>query len=420
MIVSILTIGDEICIGQVTNTNAAWIAEQFTLNGAQVLFHSVIPDNLTFIKSEVYRLWEYSDVIIATGGLGPTHDDITKKALLKLFNDKLIFSEIAYKNIEKFFKARGREITERNRDQAMLPSQCVVIPNPVGTASGMKFERKGKLLYSLPGVPIEMKTIITESILPELLDKMNSGKRKYFKTFHTCGIPESTLADLIDVENNFEKSVSIAFLPSLRGVRLRFGIEKANQSDANRQFNDIKNILIEKANDFIVGEDNENLVHTIHQLLIKNNKTISVAESCTAGLLGAELSSISGSSKYFLGGVQTYSNNAKISLLNISDDLLNTFGAVSKETAIEMARNVRLKFNSDFGLSITGIAGPEGGTIDKPVGTIWIGISDTIETVAIKYNFGSTRTTNRDLSVTYALYMLFKKLTIENKTYEKI
>lgn len=410
MNISILTIGDEILIGQIINTNAAWLAEQFTLNGFPVLFHSVVPDNESFIKSEVYRLWEWSDVIVATGGLGPTHDDITKKALTKLFNDKLVFSEKTFEQIKMFFKNRGREITERNKDQAMVPSLCQVLNNPLGTAPGMKFEKKGKLLYSLPGVPREMKAITTESIIPELLKLENNSKKRYYKTFHTCGIPESTLADLIDAENTLDSSISLAYLPGIRGVRMRFGTDQENQNDANNTFNNLRKHIIEKAEKYLVGEDENNILNSVAGLLKKHGKTVAVAESCTAGILGAEFTSLSESSAYFLGGFQVYSNESKENILHVRKHTIEKYGAVSEETAIEMAENIRTKFDSDFGISITGIAGPDGGTEDKPVGTVWIGISSEKNTKAKKFNFGSDRNTNRQLSVTYSLFELFQEL----------
>jgi nicotinamide-nucleotide amidase len=410
MKISILSIGDEICIGQVVNTNAAWIAEEFTKQGASIIFHSIIPDNFSFIKSEIYRLWDFSDVIISTGGLGPTHDDITKKALTELFNDKLEFNTKAYAQLEEFFKKRNKKITKRNKEQAMLPSKCEAIINPVGTASGMKFKRKGKLLYALPGVPSEMRAIINESIMNELLPKIKNDINRYYKTFHTAGIAEAPLADLLDVENTFEKNVSIAFLPNLRGVRLRFGIEATKDEDVAKIFANVKQKLHIKIDDYLVGEDDIDITKAVHNLITEKKKTVAVAESCTAGLLGAEFTKLPGSSAFFKGGYQVYSNESKIEVLGVSGKTIEKHGAVSEKTAIEMAEKAKKKFNSDFGISVTGIAGPEGGTDEKPVGTVWIAIADKKETVARKYNFGSTRDKNRELSVSYALYMLYKKL----------
>lgn len=410
MKISILSIGDEICIGQIVNTNAAWIADTFTRQGAQIIFHSIIPDKFSFIKSEVYRLWDFSDVIISTGGLGPTHDDITKKALTELFNDELKFNQKAYDQLNLFFKKRGKTITERNKEQAYLPSKCDILINPVGTASGMKFKRKSKLLYALPGVPSEMEAIIKETILPELLPKIKTDIKRFYKTFQTCGIPEAPLADLIDVENSYSNNISVAYLPGFRGVRMRFGVEETNEENALKTFESIRKNLLTKANDYIVGEDDNNITHAVKDLMLMKESTVAVAESCTAGLLGAELTKLPGSSSFFKGGAIVYSNSSKEKILKVKKETIEKYGAVSEQTAIELADNARKKFNSDFGLSITGIAGPDGGTDDKPVGTVWIGISSKNKSNAKLHQFGSTRERNRELSVTSALYMLYKML----------
>ena len=410
MKISILSIGDEICIGQIVNTNAAWIAEQFTNAGAQIIFHSIIPDNKAFIKSEIYRLWDFSDVVISTGGLGPTHDDITKIALTELFNDKLELSEKALKQVKKFFEKRDKKLTKRNKEQAMLPSKCKIVSNPLGTAPGMRFERKGKLLYALPGVPDEMKAMINETILPALLPNISSDTQKFYKTFNSCGIAEASLADIINAENTFDKSVSVAYLPGIRGTRIRFGIEENDSLKALEIFKKLEKQLYDKAADFIVGVGEKNILHAVTDLLIKQKLTVATAESCTAGLLGAEFTKLPGSSAYYKGGFQVYSNEAKMNLLNVAKDTLDQNGAVSAETAIEMAASIRKKFGSNYGISITGIAGPGGGTDDKPVGTVWIGIANERDTSAHKFNFGSDRLHNRELSVTYSLYLLYRMI----------
>jgi nicotinamide-nucleotide amidase len=409
---SILTIGDEICIGQIINTNAAWIAEKMSSIGLSALFHSSVPDNKELILSELKRLEEASDIVIVTGGLGPTHDDITKDTLLSYYDDEFVLHEDTLKYLENWFSSRNRIINEINKNQALLPSKCRPLKNLAGTAPGMLFEQNSKLLVSLPGVPAEMKYILEYEFLPIAIDyfEKNSKNVQLYLTIKTAGIFESALAELIGSPDNFPKGGTLAYLPSAGSVRLRIGGIADTKVNAQQILDEMKQIIIEKSGKYIVGYGNDSIQSLIASLLIERKLTVAVAESCTGGMLGASFTDLAGSSEYFLGGVIAYSNDIKIDILNVTWHTIEDFGAVSEQTALELSENVRLKFNSDFGISITGIAGPSGGTEDKPVGTVWIGISDTSMKKAKMYRFGNDRGLNRERAVATALLLLKERI----------
>jgi nicotinamide-nucleotide amidase len=410
--ITLLTIGDEICIGQIANTNSAWISEKCTKLGAKVICHSVIRDNKEDMISEINRLIKISDLLIITGGLGPTHDDITKPVLTEYFDDKLEIDKDTLAHLEEMFRERGYKLTERNKGQALIPSKAKVLINNVGTAPGLLFENDNKFVIALPGVPTEMMSIMSEFVLPLIKKKISERKDNaiLYKTYYTTGITESNLADIIGETSEFLQGGSLAFLPSYMGVRLRIGIEEKNIKSAVKKLNTIEKQLYEKAERFIIGDDEDSLISKVAEILKSKRKTVSVAESCTGGLLGAELTSVSGSSAYFNGGAIVYSNDIKEKILDVDRQILIKFGAVSKEVAMQLAKNVRLKFNTDFGIGITGIAGPTGGTAEKPVGMVWISIADSKQIHAKKYLFGKDRYMNRQRAVGTALALLLKEL----------
>lgn len=409
---SILTIGDEICIGQIVNTNSAFIASKCTAIGFNVLIHSIIPDKKELIVAELDRLMSLSDVVVITGGLGPTEDDITKATLCEYFDDKLELHKPTFKFLEKWFSSRGRVMNDLNKSQAYLPSKCKALRNFYGTAPGMLFERDGKVVISLPGVPKEMKFIMEDSVLPYLKEMLNNQKTDIilYKTIHTAGIFESDLAILIGGKSNFPVECSFAYLPSYKGVRLRIGVNTQNFEEGLEKIKKIEDYLMGKISKYVVGADSEDLVWSVSNKLRQKNLTVAVAESCTGGLLGANFTNYSGSSDIFKGGIIAYSNAIKVEILGIEKTTIERFGAVSQQTAEEMAKNVRNKFKTDFGISITGIAGPTGGTPDKPVGTVWIGIADEKQVIAKIFKFGDDREVNRERSVGAALNMLFQEL----------
>ncbi|MDA3844475.1 MAG: competence/damage-inducible protein A [Candidatus Kapabacteria bacterium] len=411
--ISILTIGDEICIGQITNTNVVHISAELTRIGANVLTHSTIGDEKNIMLSEIDRLLKSSDVLILTGGLGPTHDDITKPVLCEYFDDQLIYREQTLENLRKRYSKLNIEMTDRNMRQAQVPSKCISLENSAGAAPGIMFEKDGSYLFSVPGVPGEMRAIMKDHIVPfvkNMIAERNENLVLY-KQIMTYGIFESSLADMIgDIDKLFDKGDSLAFLHSFRGVRLRIGVHGESRRDAETKLAVLEQKIQDKVGEYIYGSGEDSIPSAIGKLLTERKQTLAVAESCTAGMLGKEITSVSGSSAYFSGGVLVYSNEIKEKILDVKHDTLVKYGAVSEQTACELAANVRSKFNADYSLSITGVAGPGGGTEDKPVGTVWIGYSDKNETFAKKYFFGGNREINRERSVANALALLYKKL----------
>lgn len=419
--ISIISIGDEICIGQIVNTNSAWLAARCTELGAEVVAHSTIGDDICVINSEISRLFSHSDLLLLTGGLGPTHDDMTKPALCELFKDYLVLHEPTLKNIVERFRKRGIPMSERNRAQAELPSKCIPLKNTAGTAPGMFFKETfngyTKNLISLPGVPKEMTTIMeNEGLL--LIKKLiaDSGSEiTAYKTLHTTGIAESVLADLIGGAEQFLNGATLAFLPSYYGVRLRIGKKAGSAQLAENDIAEIERIIRERAGKYVIGEGNETLISIVGNQLRYFGKTVSTAESCTGGMLGAAFTEISGSSEFFIGGAVVYSNESKCEFLNVKCETIENYGAVSEQTAIELAIGARNKFKTDFALSITGIAGPSGGTPEKPVGTVYIGIADEMGAEARVYSFSDNRAINRERAVGAALALLLEKLLLISK-----
>jgi nicotinamide-nucleotide amidase len=413
MKIAILTIGDELCIGQIINTNAAWMAQACTGIGGIVLRHITIQDGIDILLDELHSLKKEYDCILMSGGLGPTHDDKTKETLLAYFNDELILHEPTLDSLKARARLRGLPLNQRNMDQALVPSTCTVLENPRGTAPGMLFHVDNVIYVSLPGVPSEMKGIMQDHVIPFLRKhiEQEQGKIPYYHTILTKGIPESALADLIGEPDVFlQKDESLAFLPSYQGVRLRLGILSIDPIQAQLRLMEIQEFLKDAIGEYIYGFGNASLLSVTTDLLIQKQCTISVVESCTGGLLGAEFTKQSGSSAYFIGGLQTYSNALKMQLAHVAPESLEQFGAVSKEVAKEMAIGGRNVLNTTYCLSITGIAGPDGGTQEKPVGTVWIGLASEHEVVSKRFNFGNDRAINRERSVMQAIAMLHDAL----------
>ena len=410
--ISILTIGDEILIGQITNRNAAWLSEKCTRLGCNVLHHATIGDERDAMVGELDRLSDISDIILITGGLGPTHDDITKPVLNEYFDDEYTENQDVLDYLHKFFERRDEKLSDRNKKLAQVPSKCKVLLNKVGTAPGMKFGKNGKYYISMPGVPTEMKQIMNDYVLPFIKERLMETKENVvlYKILQTAGIVESKLADLIGDVDEFIEDGTFAFLPSYKGVRMRIGIHGDDLEKAKDRLDKIEKTVYEKAGEYIYGENDDSLEAAVGRLLKEKGKKVAVAESCTAGMLGAAFTDEAGSSDYFEGGAIVYSNEAKQNILGVREDTLIAHGAVSEETAMELAANVRDRFSTDYGIGITGIAGPGGGTRDKPVGTVWIGIADENGSSATRHVFGDDRAMNRERSVGVALTKIYKKL----------
>ncbi len=409
----IITIGDELLIGQIINTNAAWLSAELTNIGIEVVRHLVISDNPKDIFSSIKKSLSESDIVITTGGLGPTVDDRTKQTICDVFEDKLVFHQPSFDNIVRLFKLRNREVGERQRNQAYIPSKSTALTNLYGTAPGIMFNEAGKFFFATPGVPIEMKYLVKNSIAPILKDyiKANNEPVVLYRTFNAVNIFETQLERLIsDVQELLDNDSSIAFLPNYNGVRLRFGTRKPTFELAKDKLEEYAKVVYQKASDFIISEGEYKLIAEVANLLLTHKKNVAVAESCTGGGLGFEFTKLPGSSAYFVGGVIAYSNEIKMKLLNVSSETLNNFGAVSEQTASEMANNVRQLFNADFGISITGIAGPDGGSPQKPVGTICFGVSSVSSTKTFTFNFGEHRDVNRERSIVKAILLLIDEL----------
>jgi nicotinamide-nucleotide amidase len=408
---AIIAIGDELLIGETINTNSAWLGKELTSLGITINSSIIISDNQDSIIDSIAQLSKINDIIITTGGLGPTKDDITKKAIAKYFEVDLVDDTKTRQHLIEYFTRRGREITEQHLEQALLPSCSSALSNSVGTAPGIFTNKEKKLYFNLPGVPREMKSIFEENMVSIINEFKNIVKDDYYvyKTIYTTGIVESEIAKRISYLDDENESIKFAYLPSYSGVRLRLGVLNSELKLNNNLINDLEYKIKEHLYTHIIEEEKP-ILEAFQEYFIKNKWTISVAESCTGGGLGSLLTELSGSSKILIGGYIVYSNKAKNELLNVQISTLDNSGAVSEETAIELAHNCRLKLNTDFSIAITGIAGPNGGSVEKPVGTVWIGISDSKETKAIKFVFLKNREANRELSKYTALSLLYRKL----------
>lgn len=408
----LITIGDEILIGQIVNTNASFIGERLFSRGISLVKTVVIGDEEKILLDELKDSMQNYDITLITGGLGPTHDDITKPALVKFFNRKPVTDKKVLKHVKKIFSSRNIVMPKINEDQALIPSGSKVMWNANGTAPGICIEKSGKIFIAMPGVPHEMKAIIDNEVLP-MLKKRFSGKSKTIllqKTLLTTGIGESTLSELLGNINELIGDARLAFLPSSWGVRMRINVEAKTRKAAQASLKRIEDKIRKRTGAYLYGTGTDSLERITGKLLLRKRKTLSVAESCTGGLLSSKIVSIPGSSKYYYGGVCTYANIEKLNLLNVKRSTLRDHGAVSEETAIEMAKGVRRLMKTDYSLSITGIAGPSGGTREKPVGLVWVGFSSKEKTYALKFLFGNRRDINIERSVYRALEILRREL----------
>ena len=417
---SICTIGDEILIGQIVDTNSSHISRALNSLGIKVSRMVSIADDHNQIISSLTEELRSNDIVIVTGGLGPTKDDITKKALADLSGtENYCINDAQLAIIHKILSSRGLDVLDINRDQALVPDNCEVILNHLGTAPIMVFrfpeEKFGhkSTLYSLPGVPFEALGALDE-VLQDIKEN-NSISDIYHKTIMTYGIAESALSKKIeDWENNLPSDIHLAYLPNpLTGVRLRLSIYGVNKDEAaarvEKEFNSLKDIL----SDYIYSETEDTLQDNIGRLLIEAGKTISAAESCTGGMISHLFTSVPGSSSYFLGSVTSYANSVKECVLNVPADIIKNHGAVSSECAAAMAEGVRRLTGSDYAVSTTGIAGPTGGTEEKPVGTVWIGVSSEMGTQTYKVQYNGDRQRNIERSSAYALNIIRKKILKE-------
>jgi nicotinamide-nucleotide amidase len=387
----IITIGDELLIGQVIDTNSAWLGQQLSLLGISLYQRTACGDSKEQILSCLKDAENRSDIIIITGGLGPTKDDITKKTMCEYFNTTLVVDEKVLEWVTRIFRMRKMEMLETNLQQAMIPANSKTLWNRSGTAPGMWFDINNKIFISLPGVPFEMKTIFEEEAIPLIKNKFTLPFI-YHRTLQTCSIGESYLAEkIIDIEETLPQHIKLAYLPSVGAVRLRLSAHGNNESEVMNDVAVIVNKMYERIGEYIYGENNDSLSEVVGKLLTNKNKTMATAESCTGGFIAHQITSIPGSSKYFTGSIVSYDNKIKQQELNVSNTILNNEGAVSEACVKQMATKILSKFNVDYAIATSGIAGPDGGSEEKPVGTVWIAVASRNEIITKKFNMGDNR-----------------------------
>ncbi len=404
----IISIGDELLIGQVINTNASWIAQEFNKNGISVNKILTISDEGEDITNAIRS--SFSEIILITGGLGPTKDDITKKVLCNYFGSKLIFHQPTYDHIVNLFGKRNYPVSEVNRAQADIPDNCIPLYNEHGTAPGMWFEKDDQVIVSMPGVPFEMKSLVTNQVIPRIMEKFNTGTILH-KTIMTIGIGESRLAEMIqDWENNLPKHIKLAYLPQPGIVRLRISSRSDDWKHIENEFEHQVRKLKKLIPDIIYGYDEISMEETIARLLIKKGKTLSTAESCTGGYISHLITSIPGSSEYFLGSVISYANDVKVNLLGVENIIIEKHGVVSKEVVEQMALGGKKTIGTDYCIATSGIAGPDGGTKEKPVGTVWIAIATPNGVLSKLLNLGEHRGRNIRRTALLAMNLLRKEL----------
>ena len=406
----IISIGDELLIGQVINTNASWMAVELNKIGVEINKITAISDNGSEIKKAIKQAEIDSDIILLTGGLGPTKDDITKNVLAEYFNSDIIFHEPTYKNIKALFSKRSYKVTEVNKRQALIPEKSIPLHNANGTAPGLWFEKNNKIIVSMPGVPFEMKGLIIDEVIPKLQKKFKLSYI-YHRTVMTTGIGESMLAEKIaDWAESLPHNIKLAYLPQPGIVRLRLSATGDNKTNLERYVNSYIRKLVIIIPDIIFGYDDISLEEVIGQKLKETNRSLSTAESCTGGYIAHLITNIAGSSDYFKGSIVSYANEVKINQLKVDSSDLEIHGAVSKQVVEQMAIGGRETLNTDYCLATSGIAGPTGGTEDKPVGTVWIALATPNKVISKLFHFGEHRGRNIRRSALSALEMLRKEI----------
>jgi nicotinamide-nucleotide amidase len=414
MNVEIISVGDELLIGQTVNTNASWMGEQLLAIGVHVQWVTTVGDSRRALIQSLEIAESRGDVVLMTGGLGPTHDDITKKVACDYFGASLVMNEDILEQVRERFRRRGLKMVSINEGQALVPDSAEIMRNEQGTAPGMIFKRDGFSCYIMPGVPREMKGMMQNVVLPQLQRQLG-GRTIKIKNLMTTGIPESTLFEQLDNLDEIQTNARVAFLPGLFGVKIRLMAIAESEEKADRRIIAAEALVRKKVAVSIFADQDISLEQAVANVLIEYNETVAVAESCTGGLVANLLTNISGSSTFFDRGIVTYSNTAKIEHLNVASTTIEKFGAVSKETAKAMAEGIRHLSKTDYGISITGIAGPSGGTDEKPVGLVFVACSDKTETVYEQHLFANDRLGNKQRSAQAILNLLRKQILKNNK-----
>lgn len=407
----LISIGDELLIGQTINTNVAFIGNLISDNNISIIKSTVIGDDIKIILNELEIASASADLIICTGGLGPTHDDVTRNAFVQYFKTELIHNDEVLEDIKRMLKRRGRELKKTHEDQAMVPKNAEVIRNENGTAPGYWIEKDNKIFIVMPGVPYEMKAMMSNHVIPRLIEKIGEPKEFIKKiTLQTTGLPESIVAERLGDIDELLSGAKLAFLPNQYGVRLRVTVKSNIEEQTSNHLLEIEQKIRSKVGRFIYGRGDENLEDVVGRLLKERELRISVAESCTGGGLADRITNINGSSKYFERGVVTYSNAAKVELLKVDEDVMMEKGAVSAEVAMQMAEGIKSTSGADIGVSLTGILGPTGGVTDKPVGTVYIGYCDDKVCTAKRFQFGEDRILNKNRATQAALEMIRRSI----------
>ncbi len=404
----IIAIGDEILIGMTVDSNSAWMGKELTEIGVEVYQTTTISDKKEHILKVVDEALQRSELVLVTGGLGPTNDDITKHTLSEYFNTSLVQDESVLDNIRELLESRGLHMNENNMKQAEVPENCKILSNKLGTAPGMWFEKNGKVLVSMPGVPYEMKYIMETHVIPGVKQKFRRSNIKY-KLVMTYGTFEARLAEILtDFEKQLPEKISLAYLPTSGIIKLRLTGRGEEEDKLDALLSEQIDKLYETIPEYIYGLDGVSLEEITGRLLKENNLTISTAESCTGGNIARMITSVPGCSDYYTGSVIAYDNRLKVEQLGVNENDLIEHGAVSEQVAVQMAKGVREKLKTDYGLSVTGIAGPGGGSEQKPVGTIWLAVSSEHGEHAEKHNYAFTRSNNIRRASLVGLNMLRK------------
>ncbi len=409
MTAEIITIGDELLIGQVVNTNQAFIAEKLNEIGAAIERMTTVGDDRAQILAAFRFAWDRCTIVIVTGGLGPTHDDVTKKAVCEFFDSDLIANDEIRRHVMELAKKWNRPWSQAYEEQVMFPRKAKLIPNPIGTAGGMLFEEAGKYFIVLPGVPYEMKEMMLRTVIPFLATKVVDQTIRH-RTLRTTGISESMLAQHLGDLKEVLRGARLAFLPSTTGVRLRITVHAQDSATAETKLREVEQRIRARVQKYIYGINEEELEEIVGRLLTERRLTIAVAESCTGGLIADRITNVSGSSNYFERGVVTYSNRSKVELLGVPESLIHEHGAVSKAVAEAMATGIRRLAGTDIGIATTGIAGPTGGTPEKPVGLVWIGFADAGTSFALRFQFGDVRRNVKERAAQAALEIVRRRL----------
>lgn len=407
--VEIINIGDELLIGQVVNTNAADMAKMLNKAGFDVRKTSVIGDEAEIIRSSLQSAMQRADVVLITGGLGPTKDDITKKVLAEEFDSSLVMNEQVRTHVERYFASKGLPFTPTNAEQALVPDKCRVVFNSVGTAPGMCFEKNGKLVFSMPGVPFEMRTMMPEVI--EIMKQHFKSEAVEYKTLLVSGIGESFLSDKLEgFEANLPKGISLAYLPKGGTIRLRLTAKGADRNKVTDMLDKQTELLLASVKDYFMGFECDNIAETLGERLSENGKTVATAESCTGGNIAHLITLVAGSSRYYKGSVVSYANEVKEKVLGVRAGDLQQYGAVSEEVVKQMAEGVKKLLKTDYAIATSGIAGPSGGSDEKPVGTVWIAVAGERGCVAEKFLFNTTRDNFIERTSNQAILMLLHQM----------